>query len=316
MGLKIVATESVPREADLAFADLGPIMLDDGLDPTILPSAEILVVRTRVVDRALLERTESLRVIARTGAGLDSIDLREASRRKVPVVYAPDAGTVPMAEGTLALIFATSKRLLELGAIVTEGRWQDRYRCDTRDLAGATLGIVGFGRIGSEVARLAQALGMLVIANDLRKPKSGSNGSPNPVRWVSLEELFREADIVTLHCGLDERSRGMIDRDLLASAKPGAILINIARGGLIADDSVLLEALDRGWLSAVGLDVFASEPPSLDSGLLRDRRVVSTPHSIGLTRAWNERVFTSLAEDVGRVLEGGHPQFIANPEAL
>jgi phosphoglycerate dehydrogenase-like enzyme len=314
MGLQIVATEAVPAAAHTAFADLGPIRVDDGHDPDVLAGAEVLIVRTRAVDRALLDEAPSLRVIARTGVGLDSIDLAAASNRRVPVLYAPDAGTLPIAEGTLALIFATSKRLLELGSVVKEGRWEDRYECEVRDLAGATLGIIGLGRIGSEVARLAAAIGMRVIAHD---PWLRDADAPrSSVRRVTLDELVHEADILTLHCALNDTSRGLISRRLLSNVKPGAILINASRGGLVAEDSVLLEALDRGWLSAIGLDVFSYEPPAPDSPLLHDRRVVTTPHAIGLTHNWNHRVFVSLAADVRRVLSGGWPRFIANPEIL
>jgi D-3-phosphoglycerate dehydrogenase len=157
---------------------------------------------------------------------------------------------------------------------------------------------------------------MLVIAHDPWAPDDNGDATTVGVRRVSLHELVREADIVTLHCELNESSRGMISRDLLVDAKPGAILINASRGGLIASDDVLIEALDQGWLSAIGLDVFSSEPPSLANGLLRDPRVITTPHAIGLTRAWNERVFSSLADDVRRVLDGGAPEHIANPDAL
>lgn len=316
MPVRIVATESVPPAADGAFQRLGTIVVDDGSDPQLLGQAEVLIVRTTSVDRALLEQARCLRVIARTGAGLDRIDLGEATSRRVPVVYAPDAGTLPIAEGTLALIFATTKRLFELRALVTEGRWQDRYDCDVRDLAGMTLGILGLGRIGSEVARLALALGMNVIAHDPWLAGASPNGALRSLRSVTLDELVQSADVLTLHCALNDSSRGIINRDLLSRVKRGAILINASRGGLIADDAALLEALDQGWLSAIGLDVFADEPPQPDSALLNDRRVVSTPHAVGLTRAWNERVFTALASDVRLVLEGARPQFIANPEAI
>jgi D-3-phosphoglycerate dehydrogenase len=316
MPLEIVATEVVPRSAEAAFADLGKISVDDGRDGGLLQRADVLIVRTTPVDRAFLDRTSHLRVIARTGVGLDSIDLDEATRRKLPVLYAPDTAALPIAEGTLALIFAVSKRLREFGSVLDEGRWEDRYRCDVLDLAGSTLGIVGLGRIGSEVARLALAIGMDVIAYDPHKPTLGVNGQSGSVGRATLEQLFRDSDVVTLHCGLNETSRGMITRELLAGARPGAILINASRGGLIADDRILTEALDKGWLSGVGLDVFATEPPEPHSKLLHDPRVISTPHAIGLTRAWNERVFSSLAGDVRRVLNGVRPRFIANPEIL
>jgi D-3-phosphoglycerate dehydrogenase / 2-oxoglutarate reductase len=315
MQLQIVATETVPPAAGAAFADLGAITLDDSDDPAALSSAELLIVRTRRIDCALLDRARKVRVIARTGAGLDGIDLDEASKRGVPVVYAPDAGTLPIAEGTLALIFATSKRLLELHAVVTEGRWSQRYSQDVRDLADATLGIVGLGRIGTEVARLARALGMRVIGFDPLQ-SDPQHGKLAHVGRVSLEQLFQQADIISLHCGLNESSRRMINRELLAAAKPGSILINASRGDLIDGDEILLEALERGWLSAIGLDVFSDEPPDPTSPLLQDRRVISSPHAIGLTGAWNERVFTSLAHDVRRLLAGRRPRFIANPEVL
>jgi len=316
MALQIVATEAVPPAAERAFADLGPIELDDGNNPGLLSSAQILIVRTRIVDGALFDRAVKLRVIARTGVGLDGIDLDEANRRQVPVVYAPDAGTLPIAEGTLALIFATTKRIVELNAVLVEGRWQHRYTQDIRDLAGATLGIVGLGRIGSEVARLAHALGMRVIAYDPRAPDPSTRRQVPFVEHMGLEELIGDADVVSLHCGLNDSSRGMINRSLLSRAKTGAILINASRGGLVEGDDALLEALDRGWLSGIGLDVFESEPPDPASPLLQDRRVVSTPHAIGLTHAWNERVFNSLADDVRCLLNGDRPRCIANPEIL
>lgn len=315
MSLHIVATDSVPRVADEAFAELGRIALDDGRTPELLRSAQVLIVRTRPIDGVILEQAPLLRVIARTGVGLDGIDLDEATRRRVPVIYTPDAGTLPIAEGTLALILATSKRLGELNAVVTEGPWQHRYQHDVRDLAGATLGVVGLGRIGTEVARLSHALGMRIIGYDPRPADQGDAASAF-VNRVSLEELVSAADVITLHCGLNESSRGMIDRDLLARTKRGALLINASRGALVSDEDVLVEALDRGWLSGIGLDVFAHEPPDPASPLLHDRRVISTPHSIGLTRAWNERVFRSLAYDVRRWLDGEPPRFIANPELL
>ena len=157
---------------------------------------------------------------------------------------------------------------------------------------------------------------MYVVGFDPRPEDPELDGHFKFVERVDLKELFRCSDIVTLHCGLNESSRGMINRDLLATVKPGSILINASRGGLIAGDDVLVEALDRGWLSAIGLDVFATEPPEPGSRLLQDQRVVASPHAIGLTRAWNERVFTSLADDVRQVLAGQQPRYLANPEAM
>jgi phosphoglycerate dehydrogenase-like enzyme len=311
---RIVATSPIPELAHRLFGELGDVAIADLDDRDAVADADVLIVRTATVDAEVLKRTPRLRAIVRTGAGLDKVDVDAASRHGVPVLYAPDAGTQAIAEGTLALILATSKRLWELRAVVAEGRWAERYEYATRDVAGATLGIVGLGRIGSAVARLARAIGMDVIANEPQLQQAHAvDGS---IRLVTVEELFRQSDVISLHCSLNDSTRGMVDRPLLACAKPGAILVNASRGGLIADDAALLEALDRGWLSAVGLDVFAVEPPEPGSRLVRDPRVICTPHTIGLTRGWNERVFTELADDLARLLAGERPLNVANPEAL
>jgi D-3-phosphoglycerate dehydrogenase len=312
--LRIVATEPIPPVAHELLDALGELVEADIADERALARAEVLIVRTATVDAAVLGRAPALRAIARTGVGLDKIDLGAASRHGVPVLFAPDASAGPIAEGTLALIFAASKRLRELGAILGDGRWSERYDVEPRDLAGATLGVVGLGRIGSEVARLARAIGMNVIACEPRL--AGEAPHPTGARLVDLAQLFREADVITLHCSLTDETRGLVGRELLASAKPGAVLVNASRGAIVDGDALLTEALDRGWLSSVGLDVFAVEPPPADALLVRDPRVVCTPHTIGLTRAWNERVFGSLAADVRLLLAGERPRNVANPEVF
>lgn len=312
--VRIVSTGAIPDPGLALLAPLGPVRIASIDDDAALAEAEVLVVRTASVDAGVLERAPKLRAIARTGVGLDTIDLPAATAAGVPVLYAPDGGTAPVAEGAIALMMAAMKRLGELERVLVDGRWEERYGCETRDLAGATLGVVGLGRIGSEVARLAYALGMDVVAYEPNDAAPGPDGVP--VRRLALDELFRTADVITLHCSLDASTRGLVTRERLASVKPGTVLVNAGRGELVEDEQVLIEALDAGWLSGVGLDVFASEPPAVDSALLHDPRVVCTPHSIGLTRAWNERVFGTLAADVAAVLSGEEPRFIANPEAL
>lgn len=311
--MRIVATDRVPAAARTAFAQLGDIEIaDDG--GVRLSDAEILIVRAANVDAGLIARSPSLRVIARTGAGIDTVDVAAATSRGIPVLFAPDAGIVPVAEGTLALVLATAKRLGELSAIVRNGGWSRRYEVEPLDLDGATLGIVGLGRIGTEVARLAASFGMRILAHE---PTLSANASTSvTIELVALEELVARSDVVTLHCDLNETTRKMINRRLLARFKPGAILINAARGGVVESEDVLLESLDNGRLAAVGLDVFADEPPDPSHPIVNDSRVVCTPHSVGLTRRWNERVFASLAGSVEAVLRGERPDHVANPEVL
>jgi phosphoglycerate dehydrogenase-like enzyme len=311
--LRIVATAAVPPVAHAAFAPLGEIALAATHDD-LLP-ADVVIVRGQRLDAATIHASRA-RVIARTGVGLENVDVDAATEAGIPVVFAPDAGTLPVAEGIIALIVATTKRLGELGALLRSGAWEDRYGYEVRDWTHTTLGIVGLGRIGREVARLAQAIGMRVVAHEPRAGDHDDAPADGAIELMSLARLVSVADVVSLHCDLNASTRGLVDRDLLSRLRPGAVLVNGARGGIIADERLLGEALDRGWLSAVGLDVFTVEPPPCDDPLLHDPRVVCTPHSVGLSRAWNERVFRSLARDVERVLGGGTPRWVANPEAL
>jgi phosphoglycerate dehydrogenase-like enzyme len=311
--VRVAATAPLPPSGHRLFAPIGPVSVVDVEDaPASVRDAEVLIVRAERIDETVLAHAADLRVIARTGAGLDNVDVAAATGRGVPVVYAPDAGTLPVAEGTIALILATAKRLGELGAVVREDRWRARYEVETIDLRGGTLGIVGLGRIGREVARLATAFGMKVIAHDPGRARRRTDG----VELVGLPELASRSDVLTLHCDLNPDTRSLVDRAFLARMKMGAILVNVARGAVVESEDLLLEALDAGRLAAVGLDVFADEPPDDGHPLFADARVVCTPHTIGLTRAWNERVFGSLAADVAAVLAGRAPRHLANPEAL
>jgi phosphoglycerate dehydrogenase-like enzyme len=309
--LRIMATAAVPAVAHRAFAGLGAI--DLATDDRSLHDADVLLVRGTRVSAATIAAAPRMRVVARTGAGYDGVDIAAATRRGIPVLYAPGTGTVPLAEGTLALMLAAAKRLHELSALVRAGDWDGRYDVETVDLHGATLGIVGLGSIGREVARLAHAFGMAVLAHDPMLPPG--NGV-SFVEAVGLDELIARADVVSLHCALTDSTRGLVDRGLLRAAKPGAILVNVARGGVVESEDVLLEALERGWLSAVALDVFAEEPPDAAHPLLSHPRVVATPHCVGLTARWNANVFSALADGVARILRGERPANIVNPEAL
>jgi D-3-phosphoglycerate dehydrogenase / 2-oxoglutarate reductase len=309
---RVMATAAIPGIGHEAFAGIGPIeQLDERR--TALALADVLLVRGERLGADDIAAARGLRVIARTGSGVDNIDVRAATRANVPVIHAPGAGARPVAEGTMALMLAAAKRLGEHADVLRAGAWSERYQVVGRDLEGAVLGIVGLGQIGREVARLARAFGMEVVASDPDERAGAGNAG---MRVVTLPELAASADVVSLHCPLTDHTRGLIDRRFLDRMKDGAILVNVARGGIVASEDVLMEALDRGKLAAVGLDVFEEEPPSPGSPLLRDPRVVCTPHTIGLTRSWNERVFAGLAADTARLLAGEPPLHVVNPEAL
>lgn len=307
--MRIVATAEVPAVARRAFAPIGEIVVRAASHE---PDTEVLIVRGTRVDAELLGCMPDLRAIARTGAGYDNLDVAAATGRGVPIVYAPGVGSQPVAEGTVALMLAAAKRLRELGAVVEHAAWAARYEVPGLDIEGACLGILGYGSIGRRVARLCRGLGMEVVAYD---PALDTFSDPL-VELVPLEELLERSDVISLHCGLTEETRGLVDRHLLARVKPGAILVNVARGQIVESEDALADALAGGQLSAIALDVFPSEPPTPGHRLYADPRVICTPHAVGLTARWNEQVFHSLARDVQTVLAGGLPVNVLNPEAL
>jgi phosphoglycerate dehydrogenase-like enzyme len=311
---RLLATAGIPDAAHALLGELGVVEVSRGDLRREVAEADVLLVRGERVDGDCIRAGARLRVIARTGAGVDNVDLEVATIAGIPVVNAPDVGAQPMAEGAWALIIAAAKRLGELRACFAPDRWRERYSIQGLDLDGATLGIVGLGAIGREVGRIGRAFGMHVIACDPGLP----DGDPLPdaIELVGLEELLARADIVSLHCPLNDGTRGLIDRAALRGARRAPVLVNCARGEVVDGDELLLEALERGWLSAVGLDVFAREPLAPSSPLLLDPRVICTPHAIGLTQRWNERVFAALRDDIASVLAGERPLNLVNPDVL
>jgi D-3-phosphoglycerate dehydrogenase / 2-oxoglutarate reductase len=310
--VRIVATAGVPAVAREAFASLGAIDVRSADDARAFAEADVLIVRGMRLDADALDRAVSLRAIARTGAGYDNLDVAAATARGIPIVYAPGVGSQPVAEGTVALMMAAAKRLRELDAVVRDSLWDARYDVAGLDIDGACLGIVGFGSIGRRVARLCRGLGMVVIAHDPALASFDDAG----VESVPLAELVARADVISLHCDLTERTRGLVDRDLLERVKPGAVLVNVARGEIVESEDALADALVSGRLSAVALDVFPTEPPDPRHRLYSDPRVICTPHAVGLTARWSEEVFHALARGVESVLAGELPANVLNPEAL
>ena len=308
----ILATSDVPAVARQIFAPLGEIVVAPEPDHRILAEAEVLIVRGGRLGEETLERAPRLRAVARTGAGYDNLDVAAATRLGIPIVYAPDVGSQPVAEGAFALIVAAAKRLRQLEEVVQGNAWQSRYEVTALDLDGALLGVVGFGSVGRRVARLAAGVGMRVLACDPALPI----GVRGDMESLPLRRLVEKSDIVSLHCDLTPQTRGLVDAELLRSFKPGSILVNVARGQVVESEDVLLAALTSGRLSAVALDVFPEEPPCLDHPLYGDPRVICTPHVVGLTQRWNEQVFGVLAHGVREVLAGRVPANVLNGEVV
>jgi D-3-phosphoglycerate dehydrogenase / 2-oxoglutarate reductase len=258
-----------------------------------------------VIDQQFLARTPRLRVVARTGVGVERVDLNAATARGIAVVTTPGAGTLAVAEGAIAMAMYLLKRFGRLTDLVRSGHWATRNTVPVGDLAGSVLGVVGYGRIGQQAGALGAALGMTVLAYDPVTPP------PAELRCTELPDLVRRSDVITLHLPLLPSTRHLIGPDLLRLVKPGTILVNCGRGGLIDTDAVHT-ALQDGRLGGVGLDVFDTEPPT-HHPLFDHPDVVLTPHVMGLSRHATQATFTDAAQGVLDVLTGTPPAAVANP---
>jgi len=261
------------------------------------------------VDQALLDKAPALRVIARTGVGTDLVDVPAATARGIAVVITPGAGAAAVAEGAIGMAMHLVKRFGPLTALVREGRWAERAAVPVGDLDGATLGVIGYGRIGGRTAALAAAFGMRVLAYDpVSEPPANV---PGVEPCASLRDLAARSDVITLHLPLNEQTRHLVDDAFLARVRPGAVLVNCGRGGLVDTDAVW-RALTDGRLSGVGLDVFDPEPPG-PHPLYSHPGVVLTPHLMGLSQRATAATFAAAARGVLDVLAGREPRAVADP---
>jgi D-3-phosphoglycerate dehydrogenase len=279
---------------------------------TEIADADALVVRSATkVTPGLLDKAQRLRVVGRAGVGVDNIDLEEATRRGVLVMSTPGGNAVSVAEHTFALLLALARQVPRLDKAIHEGRWEKSSAAGT-ELRGKTLGIVGLGRIGSEVAVRAEAFDMRVLGYDPYISEAAAREVQ--VELVPLERLLAESDFVTLHTALSPATQNLINAKALAQMKKGARLVNAARGELV-EEGPLAEALKSGQLAGAALDVFAEEPPK-NSPLTGLPNVIATPHVAGSTAEAQEEVGTQIAVQVRDYLAEGVIRNAVNLPAL
>lgn len=280
--------------------------------PAALAEAEALIVRSAVqADAALLEHAPKLRLIGRAGVGVDNIDTAAATKRGIVVMNTPGANAVAVAELTLGLMVAMARAIPRANAGMHEGKW-DKKTLQGTELRGKTLGIVGCGRIGLEVARRAKAFGMTLIGYDpFIAPVIARE---NDISLVAIEELFGESDFLSLHVGLTPQTEGLINRTSLAIMKKGVRIVNCARGELIVDDA-LVEALRSGHVAGAALDVFRKEPLK-DSPYFEIPSVLLSPHIAGSTDEAQEAIGIQLANQVRDYLKLGVVQNAVNAASL
>jgi D-3-phosphoglycerate dehydrogenase len=264
---------------------------------------------------AELKAAPNLRVVARHGVGYDSVDVAALTRHNVPLMVTGIANSPSVAEHALFLMLALAKRGASMHAIVQEGRWGDRLTELPVDLFGKTLLVVGFGRVGTRIAKFCLALGMTVLVYDpYVQAEAIAAAGCSPV--TGLDAALPRADFVTIHCPKTDETRGMFNAARLARMKPTAYLVNTARGGII-DETALHAALMSSVIRGAGLDVFDREPPSPDNPLLSLPNVVMAPHMAGVTKESFDRMAVAVATNLLDVLDGKpNMDHVVNKEVL
>ena len=310
--MKVVVAEKISHSAiDLLREPRWTLITPEQVDgklPAHLESADALIVRSAVqVDEALLEHAKKLRVIGRAGVGVDNIDLDAATRKGIAVMNTPGANAVAVAEHALAMMLAMARHLCRADALMHAGKWEKKS-LQGSELRGKTLGVLGLGRIGMEVARRARAIGMELVAHD--PFVSAAVAKEYGVRMVELEHLYAQSDYLSLHVGLTPQTTGMINTQTISKMKRGARLVNCARGELVREAD-LVQALKQGQLAGAALDVFEAEPLK-SSPLQTLENVILTPHIAGSTHEAQEAVGYQIALQVKEYLKHGVIQNAVN----
>lgn len=291
----------------------------DGDDPaTVLAAAATaaaILVRTTTIGADVIEAAPRLRVVSRHGVGYDNVDVAALNARGIPLAIAANANRISVAEHTLGMLLTLAKAALPHDAAVRASNWAIRNDLRALEIFGKRLLLVGFGRIGREVATRALAFGMTVAVHDPYVDPAAL-AELDCLADPTLDAAIAEADAISLHLPLTEATRHVIDARRLALMKPAAILVNTARGGLI-DEAALAAALAAGELRGAGIDVFADEPPRPDNPLLAAPNALLSPHNAGVTEESMVRMATEAAQNILDVLDGElDPGVIVNLDAV
>jgi D-3-phosphoglycerate dehydrogenase len=302
-----IAPEGIARLRDQHDVDERPGLSRDELC-SVLADYDALIVRSQVqVDAGIVAAGTKLQVIGRAGVGVDNVDLEAATRAGITVVNAPTGNTIAAAEHTLALLYGVARRIAAADASVRRGEWK-RAQFTGLELRGRTLGIVGLGKIGQAIAARARAMEMAVLAAD--PFVTAEQAQHHGVELVEFDDLLVRADVISVHVPLTRATRGLIGKAQLGRMKPGAILLNVARGGVI-DEAAVAAALRDGHLGGAGVDVFEQEPPT-GSPLLEAPNTLLTPHLGASTAEAQVAVAEEVADQVLEVLAGRSARYAVN----
>ncbi len=306
-----LAEEGIDILKEFCDVDVKTGLTEDQL-VAIIGDYDALLVRSGTeVTARVIDAGTKLKFIGRAGAGVDNIDTEAATRRGIIVANAPEGNTLAATEHTMAMMLSLARNIPQATASLKKGEWK-RSKFMGVELNDKVLGIIGFGRIGREVAKRAQAMEMKCIAYDpfITKERAASLG----VEMVPIEELFRRADVITVHTPLIKETRHLINAKSIATMKDGVLLINCARGGII-DEAALVDAFKSGKVAGAALDVFENEPPT-DSPLLELDKVIVTPHLGASTVEAQKNVAISVANQCISVLSGGAAKYVVNAPTI
>lgn len=298
--------------AERAEVRMASSLDEEALLPVVADVEGIVIRANGKVTRRLMQAAPRLKVVGRHGVGVEAIDRAAAAEQGITVVNTPYSNDESVAEHCLGMMLALAKRLVEADRALRRGDWDARYRLIGVELAGKTLGLVGFGKIGQRLARMAHfGLGMPIVYHDVVAYPELEQALE--ARRASFEDVLSEADVVSVHVPLVKETTGLIDEAALRRMKPSALLINSSRG-LVVDPAALLRALQEGWIAGAGLDVFDREPLPKDDPLLALDNVVVSPHMAAHTDEGLYRM-ALVVEDVMAVIEGRPPKYPVPPPA-
>lgn len=278
-----------------------------------LQGATIAITNKAVINREAMSELPELRYIGVTATGYNIVDIAVARERGIVVANVPEYGTQEVAQAVFALLLELTNRTGHHAETVRAGKWSRSpdfcyWDYPLVGLAGLSLGVIGYGRIGRAVGRIGRAFGMKILAN---RRKQSAGGADDGVQYVELETLLRESDVISLHCPLTPENQRMVNVAFLAKMKPTAFLINTARGGLV-DEAALADALNNGRIAGAGLDVLSVEPPPADNPLLSAKNCIITPHIAWATKTARARLSHITAENI-RAWLNGKPQNVVSP---
>ncbi len=317
--MKILATAPIDQTAIDILSPYGEIITapDDSEETlvSLAADAEVIVVRgVAQITETIIEAAEKLKVIGRTGVGINNIDIASATARGIPVVFTPGANSRAVAEAAMAFLLALAKRVTYWDSQTKANKWNSRYHSMNDDLEGTTLGIVGFGNIGQQLARLATPFDMKIIACDpYTRPDIATELG---VEMVPLDELIKRSKYISLHTVLTPETEGMINDKNLQYLQTGSYLVNLSRGEAIDSLDTILEALNDGRLAGAGLDVFVPEPADISHPIFKHPNFLTAPHVASLTKNAIDTIHLWMANDIKAVLEGERPKNLVNPEVL